>query len=59
MEEPAMLYRLPCISDEKMLLEYVREHHDHGETSISASLGLSSSDYSEWVKKIQKKSFDR
>ena len=50
-----MLYRLPCISDEKMLLEYVREHHDHGETSISASLGLSSSDYSEWVKKIQKK----
>ena len=49
-----MLYRLPCISDEKMLLEYVREHHDHGETSISASLGLSSSDYSEWVEKIQK-----
>ena len=54
-----MLYRLPCISDEKVLREYIREHHDHGETSISASLGLSSSDYSEWVKKIQKKSFDR
>jgi predicted acetyltransferase len=54
MEEPAMLYRLPCINDEKMLQEYVREHHDHGETSISASLGLTSSDYSEWVEKIQR-----
>ena len=43
-----MLYRLPCINDEKVLREYIREHHDHGETSISASLGLSSSDYSEW-----------
>ena len=49
-----MLYRLPCINDEKMLQEYVREHHDHGETSISASLGLTSSDYSEWVEKIQR-----
>ena len=49
-----MLYRLPCINDEKVLREYIREHHDHGETSISASLGLASSDYSEWVEKIQK-----
>ena len=49
-----MIYRLPCINDEKMLREYVREHHDHGETSISASLGLASSDYSEWVEKIQR-----
>ena len=49
-----MIYRLPCIDDEKMLREYVREHHDHGETSISASLGLSSTDYSGWVEKIQK-----
>ena len=49
-----MLYRFPCISDEKILREYVQEHHDHGETSISASLGLTSSDYSEWVEKIQR-----
>ena len=49
-----MIYRLPCIDDEKMLREYVREHHDHGETSISASRGLSSTDYSGWVEKIQK-----
>ena len=49
-----MICRLPCIDDEKMLREYVREHHDHGETSISASLGLSSTDYSGWVEKIQK-----
>ena len=49
-----MLYRLPCINDEKMLQEYVREHHEFGETSISASLGLTSSDYSEWVEIIQR-----
>ena len=49
-----MIYRLPCIDDEKTLREYVREHHDHGETSISASLGLSSTYYSGWVEKIQK-----
>ncbi len=49
-----MIYRLPCISDEKMLRDYVREYRDHGETSISASLGLTSSDYSEWVERIQR-----
>jgi len=49
-----MIYRLPCINDEKLLREYVREHHDHGETRITASLGLASSDYSEWVEKIQR-----
>ncbi len=49
-----MIYRLPEISDKKRLLAYVQEHHDHGETSISASLGLSSSVYSDWVQKIQK-----
>ena len=48
-----MDYRLPELSDEIMLRKYVQEHYDHGETSISASLGLSVSDYSDWVKKMR------
>ena len=47
-----MNYRLPEISDEIILHEYMQEHYDNGETSISASLGLSVSDYSDWVEKI-------
>ena len=48
-----MKYRLPEIDDKDILKAYVQEHHDNGETSISASLGLSSSDYTEWVAKIK------
>ena len=43
-----MEYRLPEINDKDILKAYVQEHQDNGESSISASLGLSSSDYSEW-----------
>jgi len=49
-----MIYRLPENSDKEMLREYVQEHHDFGETSISASLGLSSSEFSAWVEKIHR-----
>lgn len=49
-----MNYRLPEISDEMILHKYVQEHYDHGETSISASMGLSGSDYCEWVERIRK-----
>ena len=48
----AMTYRFPEPQDKDILAEYVREHRDRGETSISASLGLSSSEYSDWVNKI-------
>ena len=48
-----MKYRLPEIDDKSILQTYVQEHHDNGETSISASLGLLSSDYTEWVDKIK------
>ena len=44
-----MKYRLPEINDKDILQKYVQEHHNNGETSISASLGLSSSEYTEWV----------
>lgn len=36
-----------------LLRDYVQEHYDHGELDIGASMGLSASDYSEWVEKIQ------
>ena len=48
-----MNYRLPELYDKDILLEYVQEHFDNNETSISASLGLSTSEYSEWVEKIK------
>ena len=47
-----MNYRLPEISDKIMLHGYMQEHYDNGETSISASMGLSVSDYSEWVQRV-------
>lgn len=47
-----MNYRLPEISDETALREYVQEHCRNGETNISASLDLSVSDYSDWVERI-------
>ena len=47
-----MIYRLPEMGDEQMLRDYVREHARHGETSVSASMGLAASDYRDWVKKI-------
>lgn len=49
-----MIYRLPEIDDKDMLNEYIQEHYDNGETSISASLGLSVSDYAEWIEKIHR-----
>ena len=49
-----MIYRLPEISDKEIVQEYVQEHYDYKESSISASLGLSSSEYPDWVEKIQK-----
>ena len=49
-----MVYRLPEIGDKKILQEYMQEHYDNKENSISASLGLPASDYSDWVEKIQR-----
>lgn len=49
-----MLYRLPEIGDEPMLREYVREHSDNHEPGISASMGLTSSVYFEWVQRMRR-----
>ena len=48
-----MKYRLPTADDKMILSEYVQEHYDNQETSISASLGLTASDYNSWVDKIR------
>ncbi len=47
-----MIYRLPEIRDQDELQNYVQEHCDHHEAGISASMGLTSSRYSDWVEKI-------
>ena len=51
-----MIYRLPEISDKSILQEYMQEHYDNKENSISASLGLPASEYTDWVEKIQRNS---
>ena len=48
-----MIYRLPELQDKDILQQYVQEHFDNNESSISASLGLASSDYAQWVEKIK------
>ena len=49
----SMKYRLPEINDRNILQAYVQEHYDKGESGISASMGLSSSDFAGWVEKIR------
>ena len=50
-----MIYRLPEMSDKEILEAYVQELQDNGETIISFRLGLSYSEYAEWVEKIHNK----
>ena len=47
-----MNYRLPEIGDQEFLQEYVQEHFDHGENSISASVGLLGMAFPDWISKI-------
>lgn len=49
-----MEYRLPELSDQAILQAYLQEHYAHGETSISASLGLPVSEYGSWVAAIHR-----
>lgn len=48
-----MIYRLPEINDKEILQEYMQEHYSNKEMSISASMGLPASDYSDWLEIIQ------
>ncbi len=49
-----MEYRLPTINDHGILKEYVEEHYANAERSISASMGLTGTDYAGWVEKISR-----
>lgn len=49
-----MNYRLPEKGDLSILQAYLQEHFDNGEMSISASMGLASSEYTSWVENMQK-----
>jgi predicted acetyltransferase len=49
-----MIYRLPQLEDEGTIRDYVKEHYENGETSISASHGLTSSEYGQWVERINR-----
>lgn len=45
-------YRLPTAEDESVLKRYVKEHYDVGEQNISAGMGLTSNDYTDWLEEI-------
>lgn len=47
-----MMYRLPEMRDEDILREYIREHFDNGETTVSASEELAATAYAAWVQMI-------
>lgn len=47
-----MEFRLPEINDKNEIISYIQEHYSCGENSLSASLGLTSMNYEDWVKKI-------
>ena len=49
-----MQLRKPKIEDKEKLMEYIEEHHANGEMSISASNGMPTMDYEEWLKKLKK-----
>lgn len=47
-----MELREPTLLDRNALLEYVKEHHDNGETSIHASNMLPVMEYEAWIEKL-------
>lgn len=47
-----MIYRLPKLGDQELVQAYVQEHFDHGENSISASVGMLGMAFPDWVSKI-------
>jgi len=48
-----MKYRLPIAEDKGALQDYVMEHYENGEYSLSAGLELENTEYSEWLSRIQ------
>lgn len=51
-----MEFRLPKLEDRKELLEYIEEHYSLNEKKLSASIGLTSMPFEEWIEKMNKNS---
>lgn len=47
-----MEIRLPELNDKSEIISYIEEHYAYHENNLSASTGLTSTTYEEWVKKI-------
>lgn len=49
-----MVYRLPELNDIEEVISYIEEHYSYNEKSLSASNGLTSMKYEDWVDTIHK-----
>lgn len=49
-----MKWRLPKLEDKEEIISYIEDHYAHNEKSLSASNGLTSTKYEDWVQKIYK-----
>lgn len=49
-----MQLRKPKIEDQAKLMDYIMEHYINGEMSISASNGMPTMPYEEWLEKLKK-----
>ena len=47
-----MEYRLPSLEDKEQVISYIEDHYSNNEKSLSASNGLTSMYYEEWVEII-------
>lgn len=48
-----MELRKPTLDDELLLMDYIKEHYDNGEYSISASNMLPTMGYKDWINKLK------
>lgn len=48
-----MILRKPTINDLEKLQDYINEHYNNGETSITASNELTTMDYDKWLEKLK------
>ena len=47
-----MKYILPRIEDKSEIISYIEEHYSHNEKKLSASIGLTSMKFEDWVEKM-------
>ncbi len=57
MEKAELTFRLPELRDREILEQYIAEHLDIGETDITASMDLATTEFSRWVKTMQFNSY--